>query len=134
MTEEEYPEFILNYIATEALISEKESELEDLDVDLANHENRLEHLLDMVKKAQDIGKGIRYLDREIDATDNYLLDLSIKVEEKISELTILQNDSDKYLQKIKEAEWEEIYCCEGDRQTVQWVKKGEEENSGQKEQ
>ena len=133
MTEEEYPKFILNYIATEALISEKESELEDLDVDLANHENRLEHLLDMVKKAQDIGKEIRYLDREIDATDNYLLDLSIKVQEKIDELTKLQKDSDKYLQEIKDAGWEEIYCCEEDRQTVQWVKK-EETNSEQKEQ
>jgi chromosome segregation ATPase len=134
MTEEEYPEFILNYIATEALISEEESELEDLDVDLANHENRLEHLLDMIKKAQDIGKEIRYLDREIDATDNYLLDLSIKVQEKIDELTQLQKDSDKYLQEIKNAGWEEIYCCERDRQTVQWVKKEEGTASEQKEQ
>ena len=40
---------------------------------MTNHENRLEYLINMTKKAMEIGKEIRYLDREINATDNYLL-------------------------------------------------------------
>lgn len=120
---EEYPEYILNYIAAEVLISEKECELQNLDLDLINHENRLEHLIDMSRKAMEIGKEIRYLDREIDATDNYLLDISIQAQEKTDELEKLQEDMEKYLQEIKEAGWEEIYTCQGDRKSIKWVKK-----------
>jgi hypothetical protein len=127
MTEEKYPEYVLNYIATERLISEKESELGDLYVEVAKQENRLEYLLDMVIKANEIGKEIRYLDRQIDETDNYLLDLSIKLQEETEEHTKLQNDLDKYLQEIKEAGWEQIYIWEGDRQSIKWVKNKNED-------
>ena len=41
----------------------------------------------------------------------------------------MQEDSDKYLQEIKEAGWEEIYACEGDRKTVRWVKKESDEKA-----
>ena len=127
MTEEKYPEYVLNYIATERLISEKESELGDLYVEVVKQENRLEYLLDMVIKANEIGKEIRYLDRQIDETDNYLLDLSIKLQEETEEHTKLQNDLDKYLQEIKEAGWEQIYIWEGDRQSIKWVKNKNED-------
>jgi chromosome segregation ATPase len=123
MTEEDYPECVLNYTATEELILEKESELRNLDTERVENEERLEYLLDLVKKASDVGKEIRYLDRQIDETDNRLLDLSIKLKEGTEELTTLQNDLDKYQRETEDAGWEYKYVGEGLRTSVKWVKK-----------
>jgi chromosome segregation ATPase len=123
MTEEDYPECVLNYTATEELILEKESELRNLDTERVENEDRLEYLLDLVKKASDVGKEIRYLDRQIDETDNRLLDLSIKLQEGTEELTTLQNDLDKYQRETEDAGWEYKYVGEGLRTSVKWVKK-----------
>jgi ribosome assembly protein YihI (activator of Der GTPase) len=123
MAEENYPEYVLNYITTEELISEKECELKNLDVERVENEERLEYLLDMVKKAIEVGKEIKYLDRQIDETDNYLLDLSIKLQEGTEELTKLQNDLDKYRQEAEEAGWEYKYIGEGLRTSSKWAKK-----------
>jgi chromosome segregation ATPase len=125
MTEEDYPECVLNYIATEELILEKESELRNLDTERVENEDRLEYLLDMVIKANDVGKEIRYLDRQIDETDNHLLDLSIKLQEGTEELTILQNDLDKYRQETEDAGWEYKYIGVGLSTSVKWVKKNQ---------
>ena len=123
MTEEDYPECILNYTATEELVSEKESELKNLDMEKAENEERLEYLLDMVKKAYEVGKEIKYLDRQIDETDNHLLDISIKLQEGTEELTILQNDLDKYRQETEDAGGEYKYIGVGLSTSVKWVKK-----------
>ena len=45
MTEESYPEYFLNYTATEELILEKECELKNLDAERVENEERLEYLL-----------------------------------------------------------------------------------------
>jgi chromosome segregation ATPase len=123
MAEESYPEYVLNYIATEELISEKEIELRNLDTERIENEERLEYLLDMTKKASEVGKDIKYLDRQIDETDNHLLDLSIKLEEGSEELEKLQNDLEKYQRETEEAGWEYKYVGEGLRTSVKWVKK-----------
>ena len=123
MAEEDYPECVLKYTATEALILEKESELKKFDIERIENEERLEYLLDFAKKASDIGKEIRYLDRQIDETDNHLLDISIKLQEGTEELTKLQNDLDKYQREAEDAGWEYKYIGEGLRTSVKWVKK-----------
>jgi hypothetical protein len=123
VSEENYPESILNYIATEELVSEKECELKNLDVERIESEERLEYLLDMVRKASEVGKEIRYLDRQIDETDNHLLDISIKLEVGSEEIAKLQNDLDKYQRETEEAGWEYRYVGEGLRTSLKWVKK-----------
>jgi chromosome segregation ATPase len=123
MSGENYPECVLNYIATEELISEKESELRDLDADRTENEERLEYLLDMIRKASEVGKEIKYLDRQIDVTDNRLLDISIKLEEGTEELIKLQNDLDKYQRETEDAGWEYKIIGEGLRTSVKWVKR-----------
>jgi chromosome segregation ATPase len=122
MAEEIYPEFVLNYLATEERISEKEIELKNLDVERIENEDRLEYLLDMTKKANEVGKEIKYLDRQIDETDNRLLDISIKLEEGAEELEKLQNDIEKYQREAEEAGWEYKYIGEGLRTSVKWIK------------
>jgi chromosome segregation ATPase len=123
MAEESYPKCILNYIATEELISEKECELRNLDAERTENEERLEYLLDMTRKASEVGKEIKYLDRQIDETDNHLLDISIKLEEGSEELEKLQNDLDKYQRETEEAGWEYKIIGEGLRTSVKWVQK-----------
>jgi ribosome assembly protein YihI (activator of Der GTPase) len=123
MNEENYPECVLNYVATEELVSEKELELKNLDAERIESEERLEYLLDMVKKASEVGKEIKYLDRQIDEIDNHLLDLSIKLEEGSEELSKLQNDLDKYQQETENAGWEYKIIGVGLRTSVKWVKK-----------
>jgi uncharacterized coiled-coil DUF342 family protein len=123
MNDENYPECVVNYIATEELVSEKECELKNLDIERVENEERLEYLLDMVKKASEVGKEIKYLDRQIDETDNHLLDLSIKIEEGSEELEKLQNDLDKYQRETEDAGWEYKYIGEGLRTSLKWVKK-----------
>jgi chromosome segregation ATPase len=122
MAEESYPEFVLNYIATEERISEKEIELKNLDAERIENEDRLEYLLDMTKKANEVGKEIKYLDRQIDETDNHLLDLSIKLEEGAEELERLQNEIEKYQREAEDAGWEYKYIGEGLRTSVKWIK------------
>jgi len=97
--------------------------LKNLDAERIENEERLEYLLDMVKKASEVGKEIKYLDRQIDETDNRLLDLSIKLEIGSEELAKLQNDLDKYQREIEEAGWEYRYVGEGLRTSLKWVKK-----------
>ena len=123
MSEENYPESVLNYIATEELISEKESELRNLDTDRAENEERLEYLLEMVRKASEVGKEIKYLDRQLDETDNRLLDISIKLEEGAEELEKLQNDLDRYQRETEGAGWEYKIIGEGLRTSVKWARK-----------
>lgn len=122
MSEENYPECVQNYIATEELISEKECELRNLDAERTENEDRLEYLLDMVRKASEVGKEIKYLDRQIDETDNRLLDISIKLEEGSEELARLQNDLDRYQQEAEDAGWEYRIIGEGLRTSVKWIK------------
>lgn len=123
MAEENYPESVLNYIATEELISEKEIELKNLDAERLENEDRLEYLLDMIRKASEVGKEIKYLDRQLDETDNRLLDISIKFEEGSEELEKLQNDLDKYQHETEEAGWEYKIIGEGLRTSIKWIKK-----------
>ena len=77
----------------------------------------------MVRKASEVGKEIKYLDRQLDETDNRLLDISIKLEEGAEELEKLQNDLDLYQRETEGAGWEYKIIGEGLRTSVKWVKK-----------